>query len=170
MCSVFITEITSFFFQSASAVMRQQERVCSEKGITQQLQILQVQDTNLTETSQMPLPDDQAKQHCVDSSEQVLLKKQGSEQHPSLPVRGHSDQQPAQNSGGPGGEPSMVGEAPSMKLEVGPTDIVNQVGTDPFWRTNALTQTTQVKILVTENPYVSHLWCFFHDFFETYFK
>jgi hypothetical protein len=121
------SEITSFF-QSTSAVVRQQEQACSEKGISQQLQVLQVQD--LTRTSQMPSSDHQVKRHCVDNSEQVSQKKQGSELHPPMPVRGHSDQQPAHNSGD--------------------NDLVNQAGTDPFWRSNSLTQATQVKLVVTK--------------------
>jgi hypothetical protein len=142
------SEITSFF-QSTSAVVRQQEQACSEKGISQQLQVLQVQD--LTRTSQMPSSDHQVKRHCVDNSEQVSQKKQGSELHPPMPVRGHSDQQPAHNSGGLGSEPSMgVGEAQSMKTEAGHNDLVNQAGTDPFWRSNSLTQATQVKLVVTK--------------------
>ncbi|KAG0572374.1 hypothetical protein KC19_VG089900 [Ceratodon purpureus] len=126
--------------KSTSAVVRQQQQqTCSEKEICQQLQVLQVRD--LTQNSQ---PDHQAKRHCVDNSEQVLQMKQGSEQHPPMLVRGHSCQQPAHNFEGLGGDHSMgVGEAQSMKMEVESNDLVNQVGTDPFWRSNALTQATQ---------------------------
>lgn len=157
------TKITSFLYQSlalpsSSAEVRQQEQTSADKGISQQLQVLQVQDLT-TQTSEMPLPNHQAKRHCVDTSEQVLpkkpeakrhcvdaeqvlQKKPESEQRPSMPVRGHPDQQPAQNSGGPGGEP--IGEAQPMKMEVGPNEFVNQGGADPFWRSNPMTQATQV--------------------------
>ncbi|KAG0597015.1 hypothetical protein M758_UG304400 [Ceratodon purpureus] len=119
---------------------QQQQQPCSEKGISERLQVLQVRD--LTQTS---LPDHQVKRHCVDNSEQMLHKKQGSGQHPPMPVRGHSCQQPAHNSEGLGGDPSMgVGKAQLMKMEVESNDLVNQVGTDPFWRSNALTQATQM--------------------------
>lgn len=142
------TKITSFLYQNAvltstSAVVRQEEQTSAEKGISQQLQVLQVQD--LTQTSEVPLPNHQAKRPCVDTTEQVLHTKPESEQRPPIPVRGHSDQQPAQNSGGPSGEPIMgVGEAQQMKMEVGPNEYVNQGGTDPFWKSNSLTQATQV--------------------------
>lgn len=127
--------------KSTSAVVRQQEQGCSEKEISEQLQVLQVHD--VPQTSQLPSSDHPTKRHYVDNSEQMLQKKLGSEQYPPMP--GHADPQPAHDSGGPGGEPNMgVGDDQAMKIEVGPNDLVNQGGADPFWRSTALNQATQM--------------------------
>lgn len=141
--SVVKPPVTAKVLTSTSAMGRQQEQTSVEKGISQQLQVLQVQD--LTQTSEIPLPNHQGRRHGLETSEQVLLKKPESEQRPPIPVRGHSDQQPAQSSGGPGSEPHMgVGEAQPMKMEVGPNEFVGQGGADPFWRNNSLAQASQM--------------------------
>lgn len=117
----------------------QQEQVSAEKGISQQLQVLQVQD--LSRPSPASLSDQQAKRQCMETQTSIQ-KQQESEQCSPIPVRVHSDQQSAQNSQGESS--TVVGDGQSMKLEIGPNDIVNQGGTDSFWRSNALTQATQM--------------------------
>lgn len=140
-----LINVTSLLHQSSvlastPEAVRQQEQVSAEKGISQQLQVLQVQDQS--RTSPASLSDHQAKRQCMET-QTSSQKQQESEQCSPMPVRVHSDQQSARNSRS---ESSVVlGDGQSMKLEIGPNELANQGGTDPFWRSNALTQATQVQ-------------------------
>lgn len=142
-CFFVFLNTTSPMYQSSvltsNPEVGQQEQVSAEKGISQQLQVLQVQD--LSRPSPASLSDQQAKRQCMETQTSIQ-KQQESEQCSPIPVRVHSDQQSAQNSQGESS--TVVGDGQSMKLEIGPNDIVNQGGTDSFWRSNALTQATQV--------------------------
>lgn len=111
--------------------MRQQEQASSaEKGISQQLQVLQVQDQGSQEMSM-------ASRQCLDTSSEQQVSQKQQQPEAAMPARRQADrQQPAQTSGGPSGE--TVVEA---KMEVGPGGYVNnQGGSEPLWRSSSLTQ------------------------------